>query len=412
MTVNFNFTPKQWQLDVLNGIRDNFTDSIHVVLSGRQRGKSLMLEGLLVKTACKFPKSVSIAISPTIAQALKLFQDILKPINGTPLLKSSNGQRLEINLFNGSQIIFKSAEQREALRGYTVKAGGVLVIDEAAYISDEIFYTVQPFVSVSKSPIILTSTPRFKRGFFYEFYKLGLEGTKNIFSYDWGSNKYDMSEFISDEVLERAKKQLPVQQYLTEYCAKFIDLRGSVFGDFSGCIGETKYTGQDVVFGIDWGANKGLDDTAVAITTTDNEIIEVAYWNDLDETETINKIVQLAKKYKPKKILAELNSIGSIYFGLLRKAIQSSGVRTIISGFNTTNDSKQRIVSIFQVHIQNKTVKIVPDNKLLTQISMYEMELSKTNKPTYNAPSSEHDDILFAVMLSLEANTNRQITII
>jgi Mrp family chromosome partitioning ATPase len=54
---------------------------------------------------------------------------------------------------------------RDNLRGYTVD---FLIIDEAAFISDEIFDIVLPMTNVKQAPIVIVSTPRFRTGKFYE----------------------------------------------------------------------------------------------------------------------------------------------------------------------------------------------------------------------------------------------------
>ena len=235
MTFNFTAKPTPWQLDVLNGIKANSRNSIHVVKSARQLGKTSMLEMLLLKTALTNQDSISIAISPTLTQSIKLYKEILKPVLGTQLLKSQNGQRLSITFYNGAEILFKSGEQKDALRGFNVRNGGILVLDEAAFLSDEVFYLVQPFTNVSKAPIVLTSTPLYKLGFFYDHYMLGLNNAKNIYAYDWTDSKYDTSEFLSPEVLDRIRKQVPISTFLTDYLGQFLDLQSGVFGDFSCC---------------------------------------------------------------------------------------------------------------------------------------------------------------------------------
>ena len=81
-------------------------------------------------------------------------------------------------LRNGSTIFFKSAEQKDGLRGYTVT--GIYVVDEAAFISDEVFFETLAWVNVSQAPVVLCSTPKHKTGFFFKYYMLGLSNEPNI----------------------------------------------------------------------------------------------------------------------------------------------------------------------------------------------------------------------------------------
>ena len=116
--------------------------------------------------------STSICISPTLNQSRKIYKEILKGIQNLPVYQSSNSTILEINLTNGSCIKFKSGEQRDSLRGESVN--GVLIRDEAVFIPDDVIFTTLPFVDVAQAPILLTSTPKFRNGVFYDFFQNGL----------------------------------------------------------------------------------------------------------------------------------------------------------------------------------------------------------------------------------------------
>lgn len=408
MTFNFTAKPTPWQLDVLNGIKANSRNSIHVVKSARQLGKTSMLEMLLLKTALTNQDSISIAISPTLTQSIKLYKEILKPVLGTQLLKSQNGQRLSITFYNGAEILFKSGEQKDALRGFNVRNGGILVLDEAAFLSDEVFYLVQPFTNVSKAPIILTSTPLYKLGFFYDHYMLGLNNTKNVYAYDWTDPKYDTSEFLSPEVLDRIRKQVPISTFMTDYLGQFLDLQSGVFGDFSTCFSGDIIPGLEEYIGIDWASNNGGDYTSICVVNSEKQITDLVYFNDLDSTQTIKKITDIIKEHSPKRVLVEQNSIGSVYLDLLKKALKREGLNTILSAFNTTNDSKYELVSDLQVYMNNAEVRLIKDDELVKELMHYQTKPSSTGKPTFNAESGFHDDLIMSLMLALRAMKRKE----
>ena len=121
--IESNLTLYPWQRDVINNVFDiqYRKGYIHVVKSKRQVGKSIMLELILLKTAVENPKSVSICLSPTLEQARKVFKEIKNVIKASKIYRRHNDIQLYIQLLNGAEIMFKSAEQRDALRGYTVR---------------------------------------------------------------------------------------------------------------------------------------------------------------------------------------------------------------------------------------------------------------------------------------------------
>ena len=183
------YKPYEFQRAVHNELNDGKgSGKIVVVKSHRQCGKSTMIENELLRYAITYDNSVSICISPTLNQSRKVFKDLFNVLDGKSILKSANKSTLEIELSNKSTILLKSAEQKENLRGYTVS--GILCIDEAIIISDDIFYLISPFTIVHNAPILITSTPKFKRGFFYDYYVMGkTKDNPNIITIDW--NDFD-----------------------------------------------------------------------------------------------------------------------------------------------------------------------------------------------------------------------------
>lgn len=407
ITINSDLKLYKHQRDFIDGVLNNFKGSVHCCVSPRQCGKSLCVVVLLLKVALENKKTTSICVSPTMNQAEKLYKDLLTRIQGTPLIKTTNGVKLAITLINGSVILFKSAESDIAsLQGYTCT--GCLVIDEASFIRNDVFYAIQPWCRVHKAPIIMCSTPRFKSGFFYDFYQLGLEDGNRVFSYNWAD--YDLSALLTEEDKEGLRKQLPKQTYLCQVLGLFLDQEGSVFGEFSHVLGNSYTDGLNTYIGVDWGACTGNDETAIAVFNSAKQMIDLIHFNDKDETQTIEAVMSAIRKYKPLKVLVEKNSIGNIFLGLLRKAVLKERLGTRVIAFNTTNESKERLVNNLQVEIQNGTIQLLDDDDLTSELATYEMKLSTTGKKTYNAISGAHDDLVIATMLGLEATLAKQPT--
>jgi phage FluMu gp28-like protein len=106
-------------------------------------------------------------LSPTLRQSGELFRDKLLPLwsaLGRPLLLRPPTQ-LSLELANGSRII-SLPESEGGIRGYS--GVRLLVIDEAARVSDDLYRAVRPMLAVSQGRLIAMSTPFGKRGFFYE----------------------------------------------------------------------------------------------------------------------------------------------------------------------------------------------------------------------------------------------------
>lgn len=388
-----------WQLAVHRGLQKYGKGSghIHICKSKRQVGKSLLLIGELLCFAINHSGTVNGCISPTLNQSRKLYKEILKITQDTGVIKKKNDSLLEIEFINNSTILFKSAEQRDNLRGYTYT--GLLCIDEAAYIADEIYSIVKPSTDVHKTPVLIVSTPKFRLGFFFELFNKGITGDyPNISSYDF--NEYDTSMLLSEESLEMYRQMLPKNQFLTEYLGEFMDSDSSVFSGFKECVREAENGEYKELFvGIDWGNGTNNDDTVITAVNERGEQVFLEYFNNRNTTEQIEFIAEYLKQHpKIKLIYAEYNSLGKPLTDLLRDK-----TKVKIENWLTTNESKARIVSQLQVAFEQKKIALLKDDKQTAELAMYEASYNmKTGNVSYNAPAGGHDDICVALMLALE----------
>ena len=200
--------------------------------------------------------------------------------------------------------------------------------------------------------------------------------------------------------VEFYRKSLPENLFRNYYLGEFTDFGSGVFGDLSRCISDTFNPNPNYYFGIDWSAGVNSDETSITVFNSDRQMVYIEGFNDLDETQTIDRIAQLVNRFKPKKVQVELNSIGRVFYGLLQKKIQSLGLNTSVVGFNTSNESKTRLVNNFQVAIQNQEVTILPDEKLIYQMNIFESKPTQGGKVTYAAAKNGHDDRVLSTLLA------------
>jgi hypothetical protein len=113
-----------------------------------------------------------------------------------------------------------------------------------------------------------------------------------------------------------------------------------------------------------------------------------------------------------RKLVVETNSIGSVYLGLLKKAIIAAGLRCVVVPFNTTNDTKRKVVEAFVVEVQNRTVQLLDDPETKIQMSAYQMERTASGKVTYNAAKGYHDDIIMADAFALHGMRTAQYAVL
>ena len=402
MQIKLNLKPTIWQQEVIDAVKPSLNSGkTFVVVSGRQRGKTRMITALLLIMALQ-KKSVSMLVEPTISQSMRIFEELKDSLEGTKLLKKANGSSLIITLINGSEIWFKSSAQKDGLRGGTVS--GILIIDEAAFVPDDIMQIILPTVNVHKAPVLMCSTPLFASGYFYQMTCEGLSKNPNVDLFEWSLDKYDMSQFITPEQYKFYERTYSKQQFQAEILGQFIKDKSFVFGDYKSCI----INPEDKIIkymGIDWATGNGGDSTVVTMMNANKEVVKIWSTNNLPPTEQLKMIAMLINQNNElAQVLVEMNSIGTVYYDSLLSLVDVNK-RGLIEGFQTTNDSKREIIENLIKAFADKDVKIIDDDQLDIQLQHYMIEKTKTGY-TYNAPKSMHDDYVMSLAICYHAANN------
>src|SRR5262245_55339767 len=160
------WTPDPWQAAVLRS-----SASRRLMLCSRQAGKSSVAAALALHTACYAPGALILLLSPSLRQSQELFkkvQDAYRLLGNPASLQAESALRLEMK--SGSRIISLPGTE-PTVRGYS--GVDLLVIDEAARVLDELYYSVRPMLAVSGGRLLALSTPFGKRGWFHQEYTEG-----------------------------------------------------------------------------------------------------------------------------------------------------------------------------------------------------------------------------------------------
>ena len=380
-----------WQKDVFDRMKDSRgTGKRYVVKARRQVGKSILAITLMIKFSLE-QKCVSVCIEPTQAQSRRVYKQIVNCLEGSGCIKSANATLLSIEFVNGSEILFKSQEQRDALRGFSVS--GLMVIDEGAFITTDIYNILYPCCDANNAPILIISTPLFMSG---EYYNLYTSNSPLIETFDW--SKYDTSKYLSNEKLEYYKQTINPLKFRSEYLGEFISEGSYIFGDFLKCIkdGEEPYYG-----GIDWGAGGG-DYTVLTLMDKKGNVTNIFSFNNIDSVKQVEEISKILEDFHIKVAQVEMNSIGKIYYDQLKRK-----TKTTLIKFNTTNDSKRNIIENLSSAFQTDSIGIIDDEELIRELQHYAME--KTSKGyTYNGANGVHDDYVMSLALCYDVCKNRK----
>lgn len=396
MTIQFP-SLTAYQREAADWLGDPYkSGKIAVIKSVRQSGKTFFIMIEVLKMAFEHV-STSCVYEPTLTLARNVYKSIYKALENTGILKIANAQLLEIELTNGSTILFKSYDQIS--RGLTVS--GVLVLDELAYGDDEAIYSILPLINANNAPLIIASTPFIMDGYYYQMYMKGLEENTLIKSFDWSKHP-ETARFLTEEKKELYRQTMSRAKYTTEVLGEFLTDGGLLFQGLENCVGQPDTAARTIYVGIDFGIGTEEDYTVMSVINNKGQMVKMYRTNNLSPTQQVEwlcgLILDLAKTYTIHQVLCEYNSIGSVYIDFMKKKL--AGRNITLTNWTTSNKSKQDLVTNFQIALENGYVQILPDPVLLNELKKYQAEInSKTKTISYNGYKC-HDDTVIATMLS------------
>jgi hypothetical protein len=211
-------TPDSWQSDLLQSTAKQL-----ILNCSRQSGKSTITAVLGLHTALFEPNSLVLLLSPSLRQSTELFRkikDIFNVLESPAMPKPIEESSLRLELDNGSRIVALPGTE-QTVRGFSNVA--LLICDEAATCEDSLFFSIKPMLAVSGGRIILLSTPRGRRGFFFNVWTEG--------GADWNRTLIDAHQCprIAPEWLLKEKQAMPDFWFRQEFECEFVENSDSVF---------------------------------------------------------------------------------------------------------------------------------------------------------------------------------------
>lgn len=134
--------PDPWQADVLRSRHPR------VLLNcWRQSGKSQTAAVVGLDEALARPPALVLSLSASLRQATELGRKVFDAYRslGKPIPPEAEN-RLSLELSNGSRILCLPAKEM-TVRGYS--GARLVIIDEAARVSDALYYSLRPMLAVS-----------------------------------------------------------------------------------------------------------------------------------------------------------------------------------------------------------------------------------------------------------------------
>lgn len=373
---------------------DLYVDSPHlfgILVSPRGAGKTLLGINMLLFWALRNNDSKLGYITPIYALGKEVMEIIQSKAHD--LIESSNKADLTIKFINGSSIKFLSADRADSVRGFRFH---YLILDEVAYLNKEtIEKAILPTLNPNGKKCLMISTPRGKNHF-YEYYLRGQEGNSDYISY---RIPLEACPYVKPELIEEARKSLPLEVFRSEYEAEFTDSTNDVFQsiDKNAIIYEWTQPnrGNRYFAGIDTGLSS--DYSVLTIIDESGRVVFIDRTNN-DTLENIaNRYIATLKRYSVQGCLVETNGIGKAMFELIRKHIR------ITMPFISTQDSKMNAIRTLMTDMDAGVIEIPTKEffpHLYNELSAFTYKYSANGKISFSHPNGVNDDCVDALWLA------------
>jgi len=368
--------------------------------SGRQSGKTTSAAVKAIHHALNLDNALVLTIAPTLRQSGLLFRKIRTFIKNHHYLESlvEQDSQTTISFKNGSLIVCLPGNNPDSVRGFSPT---LLIIDEAAFVKDDVFIALLPSLAATNGTLIYISTPFGKRGIFYESFN------DDSFSHYFVKSKD--CPLISEGFLLSMRNLKTELEYLQEYEGEFIEEADTFFTrqlilDTIGECPELEKANPSIArveyyLGVDC-ARFGFDETVYTIIQKDQDVdgnynYTIVYLKSTSKkplTDIISRVQELHSKFTFRAIYMDESGLGSgavdvlIEKGLPLRNLKGEG------GISFTLESKEIMYNNLKLLMQQKKLIIPKNDKLIHQLSDLQYEYTEARHLKIHHSDGGRDD--------------------
>jgi len=331
-------------------------------------------------------------VAPIYAQAKSIgfvrMKALLAQADPNKRIWTSHESELWIELWNGSKMWFKGADNPDSLYGEDVHAA---VIDEATRCREEAWIAIRSTLTHTRGPIRIIGNVKGRRNWAYQLARKAEGGEPDMAYHKLTAHDAVDAGVLDKEEVESARRILPEHVFRELYLAEPSDDGANPFGiqAIDCCIQELSEQ-PPVCFGVDLA--KSIDYTAVVGLDDEGRVSVCERWHGTDWKTTVARITEMVGD---ELALVDSTGLGDPVVEQLQQELPQ------IEGFKFTAPSKQQLMEGLAQAISRGDVGF-PDNWLRTELDIFEYEHTRTGV-RYTAPAGSHDDGVCALALAVRA---------
>lgn len=218
-------TPNASQADMIRGLEEK---RFWVHISARRTGKSYFA-AILAFAKLLEPNQQVMVVAPNFSLSSIIWDYVTDLIKKMDIETAQYNQKDKVvKLINGSVFRLLSANNRDSLVG---RAANLLIVDEAAIIPNDEYYTrdLRPALSTfPDSRCLWISTPRGKGNYLYDYYH---RSENPEYSEDWGGaiHTWRSNPMLQEKDIEEAKKSSTRALFAQEYECEWTTTESQIY---------------------------------------------------------------------------------------------------------------------------------------------------------------------------------------
>lgn len=369
----------------------NLNSRFTVGCIGRQYGKSTLAMIRRIRSMLDVG-GIHWWVTPIVPQAKIHFKRFLRYYSH--LAVRTNKADMEAELFNGSIIQFKGSDDYTNLKGETLDG---VTLDECGSMKPEVFSEViRPMLAVNNGGADLIGTPKGKN-WFHSIW------VNSVNSPDWSRHHApsNLSPFFSQAEFDAIKATTTEATFRQEYLAEFLDSGSEVFSNFNECIKgalEEPKPSSAYVLSVDLAKYK--DWTVITVwDVARKHMVYFSRFNQIDWSMQESRIVETAIKYNRATIRVDATGVGDPIFERLRK----TGLN--VDPVRFTAAVKEHLIESLVFAIEKREITFPYIEEMVHELSVFNVEKTKTGNIRYTAPDGYHDDIVISMAMAVDKLT-------
>jgi hypothetical protein len=419
------FEPDEKQAEVLRS-----TAKRGILNCSRQWGKTTALALKVVHRMFTEPKILILVASPSYRQTHEFMMRAKAMVSRLGIPIRGDGENKHSLVFpNGSRVV-GLPHMPDTARSFSSLS--MLIFDEAAFVSNEMFNALLPMIAVRNGELWLLSTPHGKTGFFYDIWQHGGDLWHRI------SVKATDCSRIPAEFLEEMRSARGDDYVRQEFLCEFLGSGSHAFDrdlveraldssvePFSSSVLATREDGlktwltgrPDSWFYVAVDLGKRRDHSSIVILEWDGQQMLVRSVERVPLGTPYERVVEMVRKVvgSPKlagrcTLVVDGSGVGEVVMEMFRRA--ELGCRltavTITGGSVTrpgktagyTNVPKFELMSALHVALEREELKIAKRMKEVQALMREFLSVRVKENGSMGAEGGEHDDLVMGVALA------------